>query len=129
MVEGFVSNENMVIPILKQLIEPFSTNNTNDTKIGKKQTNFKTCLIFLSVIICLNTIIFFRANASLNLESQIKKVDGLVSGFEKKLSEDGPIPDVPNAIKSHSQDIQVRKSSFAHSFKILPLPHRRFDPF
>lgn len=63
------------------------------------------------MIICLNTIIFFRANASLNLESQIKKVDGLVSGLEEKLSEDGPIPDVPNAIKSHSQDIQVRKSS------------------
>lgn len=65
-------------------------------------------LSYLSVCV-----LFFRANASLNLESQIKKVDGLVSAFEKKLSEDGPIPDVPNAIKSQSQDIQVRKSSFA----------------
>uniref|UniRef100_A0A665XA62 Desmoplakin SH3 domain-containing protein n=1 Tax=Echeneis naucrates TaxID=173247 RepID=A0A665XA62_ECHNA len=50
-----------------------------------------------------------KANASLNLESQLKKVDGLVSGFEKKLSEDGPIPDVPNAIQSRVSDIQ-RKS-------------------
>uniref|UniRef100_A0A3B4V7J6 Envoplakin a n=1 Tax=Seriola dumerili TaxID=41447 RepID=A0A3B4V7J6_SERDU len=50
-----------------------------------------------------------KANASLNLESQIKKVDGLVSGFEKKLSEDGPIPDSPNAIQTRVNDIQ-RKS-------------------
>lgn len=41
----------------------------------------------------------------------MKKVDGLVSGFEKSLSEDGAISDVPNAIKSHAADIQVRKSS------------------
>lgn len=53
----------------------------------------------------------FRANASLNLVNQMKKVDGLVSGFEKNLSEDGPIPDEPNAIKNHIQDIQVSKSS------------------
>lgn len=66
----------------------------------------------------LNTLIFFfffRANASLNLEGQIKKVDGLVSGFEKKLSEDGPIPDEPNALRTHNQDIQVRTSLFDHS--------------
>uniref|UniRef100_A0A3Q3KS23 SH3 domain-containing protein n=1 Tax=Monopterus albus TaxID=43700 RepID=A0A3Q3KS23_MONAL len=54
-----------------------------------------------------------KANASLNLERQIKKVDGLVSGFEKKLSEDGPIPDEPNAIQAHTNDIQVRKSAVA----------------
>lgn len=53
----------------------------------------------------------FRAKASLNLEGQIKKVDGLVSGFETSLSHDGAIPDVPNAIKSHGADIQVRRSS------------------
>lgn len=66
----------------------------------------------------LGTFISFRANASLNLESQIKKVDGLVSGFEKSLSEDGPVPDVPNAIKAHTEDIQVRKYSSLHSMKI-----------
>uniref|UniRef100_A0A3Q3MXH4 Envoplakin a n=1 Tax=Mastacembelus armatus TaxID=205130 RepID=A0A3Q3MXH4_9TELE len=51
-----------------------------------------------------------KANASLNLERQIKKVDGLVSGFEKKLSEDGPIPDDPNAVQARLNNIQVRKS-------------------
>ncbi|XP_028260646.1 envoplakin a [Parambassis ranga] len=54
-----------------------------------------------------------KANASLNLESQIKKVDGLVSGFEKKLSEDGPIPDRPNAIQARSEDIQSQQKSVA----------------
>ncbi|XP_029357733.1 envoplakin a [Echeneis naucrates] len=54
-----------------------------------------------------------KANASLNLESQLKKVDGLVSGFEKKLSEDGPIPDVPNAIQSRVSDIQSQRKSVA----------------
>ena len=55
--------------------------------------------------------LFFRASASLNLERQINKVDGLVSGFEKNLSEDGPIPDVSNAIPAHADNIQVRKGS------------------
>ncbi|XP_056228574.1 envoplakin a [Seriola aureovittata] len=54
-----------------------------------------------------------KANASLNLESQIKKVDGLVSGFEKKLSEDGPIPDSPNAIQTRVNDIQYQRKSVA----------------
>lgn len=76
-----------------------------------------------------NCYFFFRANASLNLESQIKKVNGLVSGFEKNLSDDSPIPDVPNAIKAHSDNVQVRKSSFPHSFEILPLPQQSFDTF
>lgn len=65
----------------------------------------------------LGTFFSFRANASLNLESQIKKVDGLVSGFEKSLSEDGPVPDVPNAMKAHTENIQVRKYSSLHSMK------------
>ncbi|KAI3353015.1 hypothetical protein L3Q82_019597, partial [Scortum barcoo] len=54
-----------------------------------------------------------KANASLNLESQIKKVDGLVSGFEKKLSEDTPVPDVPNAIQARTEDIQYQRKSVA----------------
>ncbi|TNN69510.1 Envoplakin [Liparis tanakae] len=52
-----------------------------------------------------------KANASLNLENQIKKVDGLVSGFEKKLSDDGPIPDVPNAIQARTEDIRYKQKS------------------
>ncbi|TNM86147.1 hypothetical protein fugu_008418 [Takifugu bimaculatus] len=54
-----------------------------------------------------------KANASLHLVNQMKKVDGLVSGFEKNLSEDGPIPDEPNAIKNHMQDIQAQQRSVA----------------
>nr|XP_019939458.1 PREDICTED: envoplakin [Paralichthys olivaceus] len=54
-----------------------------------------------------------KANASLNLERQINKVDGLVSGFEKNLSEDGPIPDVPNAIQAHADNIQYQRKSVA----------------
>lgn len=61
----------------------------------------------------------FRANASLNLLNQMKKVDGLVSGFEKNLSEDGPIPDEPNAIKKHIQDIQVSKIVTCALWKLL----------
>ncbi|XP_062284093.1 envoplakin a [Scomber scombrus] len=52
-----------------------------------------------------------KANASLNLENQIKKVDGLVSGFEEKLSQDGPILDVPNAVQDRAEDIQSQKKS------------------
>ncbi|XP_010768431.1 envoplakin a [Notothenia coriiceps] len=54
-----------------------------------------------------------KANASLNLEGQIKKVDGLVSGFEKNLSNDNPIPDVPNAIQARADDIQYQRRSVA----------------
>ncbi|XP_029293558.1 envoplakin a [Cottoperca gobio] len=56
-----------------------------------------------------------KANASLNLESQIKKVDGLVSGFEKKLSDDSPIPDVPSAIQARAEDMQYQRKSVAAS--------------
>ncbi|XP_008315291.1 envoplakin a [Cynoglossus semilaevis] len=52
-----------------------------------------------------------KANASLNLENQIKKVDGVVSGFEKKLSDDGPTPDLPNAVQSHLDDIQYQRKA------------------
>ncbi len=78
--------------------------------------SIKSILFFLSsselnylINITVTCIFFFRANASLNLENQIKKVDGLVSGFEKKLSDDGPILDVPNAIQARAGDIQVRE--------------------
>ncbi|XP_014844554.1 PREDICTED: envoplakin [Poecilia mexicana] len=54
-----------------------------------------------------------KANASLNLENQIQKVDGLVSGFERNLSADGPIPDIPNAIQTRAEDIQRQRRSVA----------------
>ncbi|XP_023119453.1 envoplakin a [Amphiprion ocellaris] len=54
-----------------------------------------------------------KANSSLNLENQIKKVDGLVSGFEKELSEDGPISDTPHAIQARTDDIQNQRKAVA----------------
>ncbi|XP_053713927.1 envoplakin-like [Synchiropus splendidus] len=54
-----------------------------------------------------------KANASLNLESQINKVDGIVSGFEKKLSEDGPILDGPNTLQAATDDIRNQSRSVA----------------
>uniref|UniRef100_A0A3B5M8V2 Envoplakin a n=1 Tax=Xiphophorus couchianus TaxID=32473 RepID=A0A3B5M8V2_9TELE len=54
-----------------------------------------------------------KANASLNLENQIQKVDGLVSGFERNLSADGPIPDIPNAIQARAEDRQRRSVAAA----------------
>ncbi|KAM4751054.1 envoplakin-like [Anableps anableps] len=54
-----------------------------------------------------------KANAALNLENQIKKVDGLVSGFERNLSVDGPIPDIPNAIQARAEDLQRQRQSVA----------------
>ncbi|XP_068606672.1 envoplakin a [Brachionichthys hirsutus] len=54
-----------------------------------------------------------KANASLNLQNQIQKVDDLVSGFERKLSDDGPIPDSPNAIKDRIWDVQTQQKPVA----------------
>nr|XP_040041908.1 LOW QUALITY PROTEIN: envoplakin a [Gasterosteus aculeatus aculeatus] len=52
-----------------------------------------------------------KAKASLELENQIKRTDGLVSGFEKRLSADGPIPDVPSVIKARTEDIRDQRKS------------------
>ncbi|KAL4648027.1 envoplakin [Arapaima gigas] len=54
-----------------------------------------------------------KANASLNLENQIKKVDTIISGFEKQLSNDKTIPDVPNAIQTRTQEIQRLRKDVA----------------
>ncbi|XP_030638711.1 envoplakin a [Chanos chanos] len=50
-----------------------------------------------------------KANASMNLENQIKKTDDIISDFEKQLNNDGVIPDTPHAIQTRSQDIQNLK--------------------
>lgn len=76
-------------------------------------------LLLNSVYLSLDfSLTFLRANASLNLENQIKKVDGLISGFEENLSQDGPILDVPNAVQARAENIQVRTSAFLHPFKV-----------
>uniref|UniRef100_A0AAV2LMC6 Desmoplakin SH3 domain-containing protein n=1 Tax=Knipowitschia caucasica TaxID=637954 RepID=A0AAV2LMC6_KNICA len=54
-----------------------------------------------------------KANASLNLEKQIIKTDGIVSNLEKNLSADGPISDEPNAIQKHVEDIRSQKRDVA----------------
>uniref|UniRef100_A0A4W4E6G7 Desmoplakin SH3 domain-containing protein n=1 Tax=Electrophorus electricus TaxID=8005 RepID=A0A4W4E6G7_ELEEL len=57
----------------------------------------------------LNDLYARKANSSLNLENQIKKVDGAVSGFEKQLSKDGAISDAPNAIQNRMQELKDLK--------------------
>lgn len=49
-----------------------------------------------------------RANASMVLERQLRKMDSTVSGFEKQLSDDDAIPDRPSAIQIRTQEIQVK---------------------
>lgn len=41
------------------------------------------------------------------LERQIQHVEDLVSGFEKKLVEDGTILNKPSALENRKQEIQV----------------------
>ncbi|KAJ8283836.1 hypothetical protein COCON_G00026860 [Conger conger] len=54
-----------------------------------------------------------KAKASLDLENQIRKVDGFVSGYEKKLAADTTIPDTPNAIQARTQDLQAMRDDVA----------------
>ncbi|XP_048869569.1 envoplakin a [Brienomyrus brachyistius] len=54
-----------------------------------------------------------KVNASLNLENQLKKVEGIVSGFEKQLADDQFIPDVPNAIETRNREVQRLRKDVA----------------
>ncbi|KAJ8363564.1 hypothetical protein SKAU_G00123950 [Synaphobranchus kaupii] len=54
-----------------------------------------------------------KANASLELENQIRKVDGIVSGFEKKLADDTDILDEPNTIQAHTKELQAMHNDVA----------------
>ncbi|CAL8333578.1 unnamed protein product [Merluccius merluccius] len=56
-----------------------------------------------------------KANASLNLENQIRKVDGIVFGFEESLCEDGAIPDTPNILQERTQKIQSLRTAVSGS--------------
>uniref|UniRef100_A0A3B4ACH6 Uncharacterized protein n=1 Tax=Periophthalmus magnuspinnatus TaxID=409849 RepID=A0A3B4ACH6_9GOBI len=57
--------------------------------------------------------LYAKANASLNLERQIQKVDGIVSNLENNLSADGPISDDPNAVQRRAEDIRNQKRAVA----------------
>ncbi|KAM7372391.1 hypothetical protein PAMP_009560 [Pampus punctatissimus] len=48
-----------------------------------------------------------KATASMFLERQIQNVEGIVSGFEEKLAEDGAILDQQNTLASRNQQLQV----------------------
>ncbi|TKS91521.1 Envoplakin 210 kDa cornified envelope precursor protein p210 [Collichthys lucidus] len=48
-----------------------------------------------------------KATASMFLEKQMQKVDGVLSGFEEQLAKDGVILDKPDALQQHSQQLQV----------------------
>ncbi|XP_026989403.1 envoplakin a [Tachysurus fulvidraco] len=61
----------------------------------------------------LNDLYTKKANASLNLENQIRKVDGIVSGYEKQLSRDGPVLDFPNSLQKRNQEVQNLRKDVA----------------
>lgn len=51
--------------------------------------------------------LFPRSSASMFLEKQIQKVDGVVSGFENQLAKDATILDKPSALQTCNQELQV----------------------
>ncbi|XP_016101241.1 envoplakin a isoform X2 [Sinocyclocheilus grahami] len=54
-----------------------------------------------------------KANASMVLERQLRKMDSTVSGFEKQLSDDGAITGKPSDIQIHTQEIQGLRKDVA----------------
>uniref|UniRef100_A0A8C1EQ72 Envoplakin a n=1 Tax=Cyprinus carpio carpio TaxID=630221 RepID=A0A8C1EQ72_CYPCA len=56
-----------------------------------------------------------KANASMVLERQLRKMDSTVSGFEKQLSDDDAIPDRPSAIQIRTQEIQGLRKDVAEA--------------
>ncbi|XP_035510377.1 envoplakin [Morone saxatilis] len=54
-----------------------------------------------------------KATASMFLEKQLQKVDGIVSGFEEQLAKDGVILDKPSALQSRNQQLQAMRKDVA----------------
>ncbi|XP_030591338.1 envoplakin-like [Archocentrus centrarchus] len=54
-----------------------------------------------------------KATASMYLEKQMQRVEGIVSGFEKELAKDGTILDKPNALQSRNQRLQTLSKDVA----------------
>ncbi|XP_075438913.1 LOW QUALITY PROTEIN: envoplakin, partial [Ascaphus truei] len=50
-----------------------------------------------------------EAKVSLNLETQIKKTDEIIGGFERILAQDGTLPSSPNTLQERSSEIQKMK--------------------
>uniref|UniRef100_A0A8C7Z2S3 Envoplakin b n=1 Tax=Oryzias sinensis TaxID=183150 RepID=A0A8C7Z2S3_9TELE len=63
-----------------------------------------------------------KATASMFLERQIQHVEDLVSGFEKKLVEDGTILNKPSALENRKQEIQdIQKEVFSAKDELVKL--------
>uniref|UniRef100_A0A8C4T782 Envoplakin a n=1 Tax=Erpetoichthys calabaricus TaxID=27687 RepID=A0A8C4T782_ERPCA len=56
-----------------------------------------------------------KANASLNLENQMKKVDNIISGMESNLAKDTGIPSTSDGIQIRSQELQRMKRDLSNS--------------
>ncbi|XP_054464216.1 envoplakin [Anoplopoma fimbria] len=54
-----------------------------------------------------------KAIASMYLEKQKQKVEGIVSGFEDMLAKDGAILDQPNSLQSRNQKLQLTRKDVA----------------
>ncbi|XP_039596858.1 envoplakin a [Polypterus senegalus] len=56
-----------------------------------------------------------KANASLNLENQMKKVDSIISGMESNLAKDTGIPSTSDGIQIRNQELQRMKKDLSNS--------------
>ncbi|XP_063052355.1 envoplakin a isoform X2 [Engraulis encrasicolus] len=87
-------------------LEPLLSQNTNGPTLSSLPEKLNSTQNKQDSLAALADLYTKKANASLNLENQIKKVDGIVSGLEQKLSEDGAVPDAPDAIPTRLQEVQ-----------------------
>ncbi|XP_057717649.1 envoplakin [Corythoichthys intestinalis] len=63
-----------------------------------------------------------KASASMFLEKQMQKVEGMVSGFEQKLAKDGIIPNQANALTSRSRQLQdIRQEVLSNKDELTTL--------
>ncbi|XP_007252199.3 envoplakin a [Astyanax mexicanus] len=90
-------------------LEPLMSQDSNGPTLSALPQKLNQAKNKQDSLAALNDLYTKKANASINLENQIKKVDGIVSDFEKQLSKDGAIADAPNAIQNRIQDLQTLK--------------------
>ncbi|KAL2087222.1 hypothetical protein ACEWY4_018281 [Coilia grayii] len=87
-------------------LEPLLTQKTNGPTLSSLPEKLSSTQKKKDSLAALADLYTKKANASLNLENQIKKVDGIVSDLEKKLSDGGAISDAPGAIQTGLQEVQ-----------------------
>ncbi|XP_043097600.1 envoplakin a [Puntigrus tetrazona] len=94
-------------------LEPLLSNDTNgptSSTLPQKLSDAKNKQDSLAALVDLYR---KKANASMVLERQLRKMDSTVSGFEKQLSDDGAIPDKSTALQSRTQEIQGLRKDVA----------------